>query len=327
MKTKNEILFGINVIELEQNIKSSTNKICDQARRDISSACSQGKSHIDYIIKEINAGLAVLKEEVNKRLNPEIQTIQTSIDQADLTNLESKIEKERAELARQKGNFEDEVERTKLTFNWSNYKWILFSIFSLCGVDALLNFQSFQALGINLLLSILLAILIAVALGSGAHIVGSRYRATESPQSKKFWLISTIIAASIVFYCLGIIRQKYLDGMGSYATSPILWMAFNLFFFIIALLIASFKLPTKQQELEYEEFKKKQIRISHLKSEIDALDSKFQNAVEDHKKGLQRIKMFIQYKEELHNYINSDNERIVAMCEKEFALKCGNRSA
>lgn len=323
---KNEILFGINVIELERDIKHSTQKICDQARRDISSACSHGKAHIDYILKEIKASLEVLKEEVNKRLNPEIQTIKAIIDQTDLSSLESKIENEKVEHVRQKGNLEDEVARTKLTYNWAHHKWILISIFSLCGVDALLNYQSFQALRINLLLSMVLAILIAIALGSGAHLVGSRFRASESLKSKRLWLIYSILGASIVFYCLGIIRQKYLEGMGSFATNPILWMAFNLFFFIIALLIASFKLPSKQQELEHEEFKKKLHRIFQLNSEINSLDSKFQNAVDSHKRDLQRLKMFVHYQEELHNYINADTERIVAMSEKEFELKCGKRS-
>lgn len=108
-----------------------------------------------------------------------------------------------------------------------------------------------------------------------------------------------------------------------FASSPFLWMLFNDFFFCVALLLASMKLPTKEQVLENRDLQEKKKQLMQLKQDKETLLTelaKEEKRINDCK---QKRETFRTYREGLIFHLDKEKERIHAMCLKEFALKSG----
>ena len=162
---KNDIFsfqFGIRVVELENFIKAEIQKIKAKAHQDIDIAISQGILTINLLLHEVSASFEVLKEFVNQRLNPEIEKLTEEISQTNIEELKEIIKSKQDANQKKIGTLEVDVKRTKLSYDWKNYKWIKIAILSLCSIDAMANYSSLQVLVSNLVIAIILALAVAI---------------------------------------------------------------------------------------------------------------------------------------------------------------------
>jgi len=315
--------FGLRVVEIENFITAEIQKIKAKAHQDIDIAISQGILTINLLLLEITAFFEVLKEHVNQRLNPEIEKLTEEISQTNIEELKE-ITKSKQDANQKKiGTLEVDVKRTKLSYDWKNYKWIKIAILSLCSIDAMANYSSLQVLVSNLLVAIILALAVAIGLAFGAHILGSKIRFAKTLKEKVIWLSVGFIGASAVFFYLGMQRQVFSDDGSTFSNSPILWMLFNDFFFIIALLLASTKLPTREQVLEFNEFNDKKNQILQLKHQNAELDKALQIEESKVNENKQKLEAFKKYKEGLLMSLDKEKELQHATCLKEHELKNG----
>ncbi|MFZ1424799.1 MAG: hypothetical protein WAS55_13330 [Saprospiraceae bacterium] len=323
---KNDIFsfqFGIRVVELENFITAEIQKIKAKAHQDIDIAISQGILTINLLLHEVSASFEVLKEFVNQRLNPEIEKLIEEISQSNIEELKESTKAKQEANQKKIGTLEVDIKRTKLSYDWKNYRWIKIAIISLCSIDALANYSSLQVLVSNLLVAIILALAVAIGLAFGAHILGSKIRFAMTLKEKAIWFAVGFIGASAVFFYLGMQRVVFSEDSSPFSNSPFLWMLFNDFFFIIALLLASTKLPTREQMLEFNELNDKKNQILQLKHQNVEFDKVFQ--IEENKvnENRQKLESFKKYKEGLLMSLDKEKELQHATCLKEQELKNG----
>jgi D-ribose pyranose/furanose isomerase RbsD len=324
MLKKSEIYFGLKVDDLEKIIKVETQKITEKAITDVGLAVKQGLKSINLILKEITAGFNVVKELVKKRLEPEVEKITEEISQANFEEFKTEIKDKVIENEKKIGSIDVDLKRTKLSYNWRDYKFIIIAIISLNSIDAIVNFASLQVIVKNLLLSLIVALAVGISLSWGTHVIGHKIRFAITIKEKAIWIIFTIIGASLLFYFLGLQRREFTQDQGTgLFNSPILWMLFCDFFFVIALLLSITKLPTKEQVLERNEMKDKEEEIDSIKRENEILMKNLEKVEFSYNQAKQNLEVFKKYQESLLNSIDKEVELLHSTCEKEFELKIG----
>ncbi len=323
MNFKNSRLFGIWVKVLERHLKTKISDINDNAKEDVGIAISQNVSDPQSILNEVAAETEVLKEEVAKTLNPEIDKLAEESNQSNLEGLQNATAEQTTQIERKISGLEVDIKRTKLTYDWNKLIWVSVAIISLCTVDAASNHPSFQVITGSLLAAILLSIAVAASLSFAAHAIGAKIGSPTSAITKRIWFAGGLVGGGIVFYMLGILRRTYLGDEHSFANSPFLWMCFNLFFFAVALIIASMKLPAKEERLAYNNLREKKKQLNTLKQDKEKLLSALRKEEERINECRQKLESFRKYRDELLISLDKEKERINAMCLKEFELKGG----
>lgn len=173
METNNSHRFGIQVKELERFLKTEIFRIGDKAKQDTDIAVSQNLTDPAVVLNEVTAETEVLKEEVNKNLTPEIDKLSEEIIQTNIEALQNATAVHEEQLNKKIGSVEVDVKRSRLSYDWSKYKWIILAIVALCSIDAAANYSSFQVLTKSLLGAIILSLAIAIGLSYASHVIGS----------------------------------------------------------------------------------------------------------------------------------------------------------
>lgn len=318
-----KFIYGIRDKVLERHLKTEIIRIEENAKQDTGIAFSQNLANPQVVLNEVSAETDVLKEEATKTLNPEIDKLSEEIDQTDLEALQNATADQEEKLNRNISGQELDIKRTTLDFDFQKLIWTMVAIVALCSIDAGANYSSFQVIAKNLLGAIFLAIAVAIALSFASHVIGMKMRSAMTVITRWLWFAGGLAGAGIVFYLLGTLRQEYTGTSHGFATSPILWMLFNLFFFAVALLLASTKLPTKEQRLAYVALQEKKKQLVDFKREKEALLSALRKEEERINQCRQKLEAFLTYRDELLSSLDKETERINAMCLKEFELKGG----
>ena len=89
MTTSNSFQFGIRVDALESHIKSEISRIGDGAKQDMDIAVSQNLNDATVILNSVSTETEVLKQEVNKNIEPEVDKIIEDIKQTNLEALQN----------------------------------------------------------------------------------------------------------------------------------------------------------------------------------------------------------------------------------------------
>jgi hypothetical protein len=324
MTTNNSFQFGIRVDALESHIKSEISRIGDRAKQDMDIAVSQNLNDTSLILNSVSTETEVLKQEVNKNIDPEVDKIIEDIKQTNLEALQNATDEQVEQTNKKISSVEVDIKRTRLTYDWKKYIWVLVVIVALCSIDAGLNYSSFQVITGNLLGAIFLSIFIASGLAVASHTIGMKIQTAKTPKQKRFWFIGGLIGAGIVFLFLGILRQTYMDDSSSFGNNPILWMLFNLFFYCIALVFASTKLPTKEQSMEHRQLEEKKNQLMLLKNQKEGMLTFLRLEEERINERKQMLEAFNKYRDSMIILIDKETERIHAMAMKEFVLKSGS---
>lgn len=315
--------YGIHNNKLESHLKSQLARIGENAKLDVDLSISRNLTDPGVILDEASAEVDLLKEEVQKDLNPEIDKMTEEINQTNIEALQNVTAVQEVELNKQMGRVEVDIKRTKLSYDWSMYKWYVLAIIILCSIDALANYSSLQILVKILLLAIIFAMVIAGGLSYASHVLGSKIQSSTTVLKKCLWFIGGLLSAGIAFYMLGSLRYSYMANSGLTTFSPFLWMLFNDFFFCIALLLASTKLPTKEQFLEHRNLQELKKQWMSLKNNREKLLSDLQRKEEQINECKQKREAFWTYRDELIIFLEKAKEHLHAMCKKEFAIKSG----
>jgi len=149
-----------------------------------------------------------------------------------------------------------------------------------CG-EALFSATSFQLLMPNMLFSLLVGIVFAVALYFSAHVGCKILRRTTS--RRQFIAVLAIILSivGVIFGVLGHFRIEYLkvmsNGQTRFELSALEFMGIQLFFFCITLFLKINYLPLKSEIEKYQLWKNAQNDVATLAKQKEHLESSLEN--------------------------------------------------
>lgn len=321
----NEFYFGIRVDSVERDIKASLTDLKDKAIQNTDLIVHQGLKDTLVLQHEVATGIEVIKNNVSKTLDPEIEKLNQEILQADLDELKNRTMHE-VDIKDQKiNNLEVDTRRIKITYDWRSFYKVIVGIVALSSIDALMNYSSYQVIAKYLILAIILAIATAVGLSFASHTIGKRMQRALTTKAKWIWFLSGLLGGGVVFFGLGLLRQTYLRDTGLLANSPIIWMLLNNFFFAVAILLAYTKLPTEAQEKEKQLKDQKLLEIEKLQKEKGESLGQLEKEVMRINECKQKREGFKIYRNNLFNQLDSERDHIISNCNREFTIKSGSR--
>ena len=206
-------------------------------------------------VHEITAKYNVLLSEVGKRYNADLD--QSS---ADLDKSHSEVERinhaeELKETKHRRAICELELNTAPVPQMWAN-EWIWKGAIILLGLaDGWFIAQSFLIFESSFAISLVLALICALAIAGAAHLIPRILQSNWSKNTR--WAMAGFVYALVVlmFFVLAMFRIAYLKnslggegGMDSFVQglSPAYFVILNATFFTIAVLIGYFFLPTIQ---------------------------------------------------------------------------------
>ena len=125
--------------------------------------------------------------------------------------------------------------------------------------EVVYNTLAFQIVGENLLFSFIISVAVSVAVFAFSHFIPFLLKSIENKLKRRLTLVGCLAFVTGLFIALAMFRSKYLAAHDM-IISPVYFVVINLFFFVVALLLSYFLLPT------WAEFKENSQRISKYKN-------------------------------------------------------------
>ena len=189
--------------------------------------------------------------------------------------LKDKLEECRNNIRIQQRLFEQlKVARTKII----DHQKALFGIILLSGSEAIFASSSFQIFVQNLLFSLIIGATFAVALYYSS-VIGAKVLKIAKNRLQFVWiLIGILTIVGGVFFTLGYFRLIFLNEMSDssevvYHLSPAQFMLIQIFFFVVAILLKYYYLPTREEFEMYDKWKESKQTIKRLKTQEKALEN------------------------------------------------------
>jgi hypothetical protein len=236
-------------------------------------------------IQELKSGYESLAADIIRRLQPEANFPDGKLDIERANQKHATLDYEIEELEKKIATEEPQVKE----FNEDEFKitkrkivWVI--ILMMAGETAF-NTGAFQTISANPLFALILSLAITVAVVLAGHTAASLYKKAINRGQRIGVVVLSLIVMSIVFYCFALLRTWYLSKHGV-EINPLLFVTFNMFFFVVMTLISFFFLPTweelkrsKRLQKIYDsitkskrELKEKKDMKEHLKDTLHALN-------------------------------------------------------
>lgn len=317
--------YGVKDTALEKELSNKIFDIKQSADQDIGFAAKQNINP-KTILFDVAAKCKTIKGIVTTHFQPEISKLNKLIQDVGLELLKEIGLKQEEVITKEINALDMEIKRTYLDFNWIKRKWARIGIFTSVSLDAIANWKALQVLVENLLISGIVAVLVAFGLYYAVHQIAIKITAAPSRRERIIWYLIGIMGGAVVFFVLGLLRQTFYGNNGSLMASPVVWTLWNLFFYCIALLLAVNNTPSKVQVSAYERLNEKKSEKNKLeKRKLDLLNQivSTETRVKNWNKKLCLIE---KYEEELLSLIDSERNQICTGCIKEYELKGGTVS-
>ncbi len=247
-----------------------------------------------------------------KRLQEKLQKVNTDfrIKERAIQNLKSNREK---------------IAQFKKVFPWI----ILLG----CG-EALFSATSFQLLMSNMLFSLLVGVVFAIALYFSA-LIGCKVLRRTSTRSQFIGVLVLILSiVGTIFGLLGHFRVEYLkvmaNGQIGFELSAFQFMAIQLFFFCITLFLKLNYLPQKGETEKYQLWKNAQKDVAKLGKQKEHLDTSLENLEQQLSTNLitrrtlissskdVELKLVAMYEDSYQHYVNTNlhhrSDRLIPKC-------------
>lgn len=317
--------YGVKDSTLEKEISDKLFDIKQSAEQDIAFAAKQNINP-KTILFEVAAKSKTIKSIVKTHFEPEISKLKKLIEDTSLNSVKEAGLVQQDQIIKEINTLDMDIKRTHLDFNWAKRKWARIGIFACVSLDAITNFRALQVLVENLLISGIVAVLMALGLYYAVHQIAIKINAATNRRERITWYFAGILGGSIVFFLLGLLRQAFYGNNGSLMASPVVWTLWNLFFYCIALLLAVNNTPSKGQSLAFEKLNEKKSERADLEQKRIALLQHISSTEAAVKKWNEKLILIEKYEEELLNFIDTERNQICTGCIKEYELKGGTVS-
>lgn len=154
----------------------------------------------------------------------------------------------------------------------------------LLGLELIFNYSTFFALGGNFVSSIATALLVGISLFLYTHLVPEKVKKYSGDNLVKHTVFFTLalIPVTIVFVLLAVLRLNYLSAISpetsaKYNLSPWVFVAINLFAYLVCYWLVHKYKPSKEKRERYSEYRKAINEIQPLEQEILMLKEEFDN--------------------------------------------------
>lgn len=228
-------------------------------------------------IPEIIGGYERTASDILRLLQPETHFPDGKMDiertNQKKANLDWEIEELEKKVRIEEPLIKDHDERE---FNFTKRK-ILWVILLMMAGETTYNTGSFQLISENPIFTLLLSVAITIAVLLAGHTTASLYKKAETRKQKIAVVGGSLLAMSLLFFCFALLRTWYLHEK-SVEINPLLFVIFNLFFFVVMCLISYFYLPSweelrrnRQLERINTALKRKKAELSEKKNFRDKL--------------------------------------------------------
>jgi hypothetical protein len=317
------LINGIENTVLERHIQEIVSVIQNEAKLNIDFA-ARDNIHPRSIFVEVGSKTNTLKSHIKAQFDPEIATLKTKIHGIDLDKLKSEIEVKIKSLIKEIRSLEIDIARIPQKHEIEKIKWSWIGIAACVLLDCIVNVRSYQIWVSNLVLSFIAALLTAAGLGYAAHSMGKKINAAKTREQKLMWLGIGVAGVTVIFYLLGVMRQNYYGSESVEAVSPFLWAAWNVFFFVIAVLIAINNNLTTKQKIIHAQLQEKIKKKNELENERRALNQSIIDTERTLKENKEHLVKIEKYVEKLLHSIDMERNQICASCLTDYELKGGS---
>lgn len=307
---------------LEKRIDQTIRKTKRKSEADIRHAANKNISPVT-VFSVIVSSIKELMHSVKTRIEPELAKLEAKIKNAGCETLQKEVAAKTKQLRDKISSDQRIIDGTILSFNWTKRKWANIGVILCVSLDTLMNWRSLQTMSLNIFLSLVVSVFIAILLAYGVNNISIKVMKTESRLNKRIWIFLALACAMIVFLFLGWLRSQFDGGKGMIPISPLVWALWNITFFSIALLIAVNNTPTEEQAMEYKELKDHEKQIRKNEKEINNLSKNLSDATKGSQKYEARKKMIEKYQEKLLRSLEGTAQQLCSHCMNEYALSGG----
>jgi len=239
-----------------------------------------GDSLLPYI-PEIISGYERHAADVLRMLQPETHFPDGKLDIDRSNQKQANLDYEIEELEKKIGSEEPLIKGFNADeFNMTRRKIIWVIILMMAGETAY-NTGSFQAISQNMIFALVLSVAISVAVILAGHTAASMYKKAKDRTQRIGVVAGSLVIMGAVFYCFALLRTWYLSKHGV-EINPLLFVVFNLFFFVVMCLISFQFLPTWEELKNSKRLQKIFQGVQKKKTELNekrALKEKMQDAL------------------------------------------------
>ena len=260
---------------LEKLIQTRDRELKEQAQKNAKHLATRnlpGKEDSDLspYIGDLKTGYEALATDILSRLQPHTHYPEAKMDADYLREKDRLLENE----IRKK---EDSIRNELFELGDYNPKTIarririvlVISIILALG-EVVFNSKVFQITGENLLFALIISVSITVGVNLFAHLSVLQYKAAKTKLKRRLIVAASLTLATGVFIALALLRTRYLAAH-HVDVSPINFVVFNLFYFIVTSLLSFYVFPTKEEiKLNHEKIVRLQA-IEKMKKEAVAL--------------------------------------------------------
>lgn len=141
--------------------------------------------------------------------------------------------------------------------------------------EIIFNSKSFQVTGESYLFSLMLSAIVSFAVFMASHMIPFLYKHFTKPLWRKLLIWGSLALVCVVFVVLAIWRSTYLANH-EVAISPLFFVLFNLFFFIVSTGVSFLFLPTIEEFKAHLEQKKVLALIAKLEREVGDINEELE---------------------------------------------------
>ncbi len=225
------------------------------------------ETNLEPYTNDLKNGYHRLAAQVFKLLQPDSHFPEARMDIEHMKDKDKRLDdeikyrqNENQRIQYELGNFNPKVlhARTRMA--------VLISVIIAIG-EIVYNTKAFQIVGENLMFAFVISTAISVAVFAFSHLIPFLLKATRTKLMRRIIILASIGFVIVVFTALAIFRTQYLAAHGL-NVSPVYFVVINLFFFVVALLLSYFLLPTWKELKENSDKVKKYKDIERRKKEI-----------------------------------------------------------
>lgn len=305
---------------LEAHVDKELKSIEHQALGDITIASAKSIDPKE-IAKEVDAKIYVTTTSIMKALQPLNQRLEASLQQLRIETKREDINRQRDIIENESRGLRIDLDRMGLSYPWRWYFVPIAFIAATCAADSLSNYTALQVILPNLLVSIVMVVLLAAALGIAAHLTGSKAREAHTKTEKWAWLLGGMAGAFIVFLGLGILRGAFLESTGAGSLSPFWIAAWNTAFFVVAAIVSLRFMPTTAQYEERRKYQEKKVKLVALQKADTILKNEMEKEEAEYVALIKKQKAMETYESDLLKQVEAQRLAIHATLNKEFSMR------
>jgi len=234
--------------ELENYIQTKHAELKDLARRkgrhfakrNLPAAVGDFLAHYT---EELKSGYEKLIAEVFKHLQPASHFPEAKIDHDAFKEKDGELDAKIEHLHHEIQNDEYALGDFHPDIFYNRIRWLAVVTLIFVSGEIIFNTMAFQVTGETMLIALILSISVSCVVTAFSHLVAFVYKMMKTAYQRRILVTASLLSVIGVFIVLAILRTRYLATHDVHI-SPVFFVIFNLFYFIVSTVLSFFALPT-----------------------------------------------------------------------------------